>query len=216
MKVETETLHLPELVLRGGDVTLRPLTFADVPALAAASGESREHYRYNPVPDGVREVEEYIARALASKARGQRYPFAISFRDRIVGTTSYSDYQPWEWQVPSEHRRVDRPNAVEVGYTWLAASAQRTACNTESKFLLFQHAFEVWQVHSVVLRTDQRNQRSRNAIERVGATLEGIRRAHSPGADGTVRSSAFFSIIAEEWPRVRERLKGLIRAHASA
>lgn len=207
-----ETLHLSEIVLRGRDVTLKPLTRAHVSALAAASGESREHYRYNPVPDGVSGAEEYTERALASKARGQRYPFAISFRGRIVGTTSYSDYQPWQWQVPSEHRRADRPNAVEVGYTWLAASAQRTGCNTEAKFLLFQHAFEAWQVHSIVLRTDQRNQRSRNAIERVGATFEGIRRAHSPGADGTVRSSAFFSILAEEWPSVRERLQRFMQA----
>jgi N-acetyltransferase len=83
--------------------------------------------------------------------------------------------------------------------------------------LLFEHAFEVWQVHSVCLRTDVRNQRSRSAIERVGATFEGVRRAHSPGADGTVRSSAFFSIIAEEWPSVRARLEALInRARSSA
>jgi RimJ/RimL family protein N-acetyltransferase len=211
MSDAVETFHLPETVLRGREVTLRPLTLADVPALAAASGESREHYRYNPVPDGVEATEQYVQRALASKARGQRYPFAISFRDRIVGTTSYSDFQPWEWQVPSEHRRADRPNALEVGYTWLAASAQRTGCNTEAKFLLFEHAFDVWQVHSVCLRTDQRNQRSRNAIERLGATFEGIRRAHSPGADGTVRSSAFFSIVAAEWPSVREHLQRLMR-----
>jgi RimJ/RimL family protein N-acetyltransferase len=190
------------------------MTRDDVPALAAASGESREHYRFNPVPDGVRETEEYVERALASQARGQRYPFVISYRGRIVGTTSYSDYQPWEWLVPSEHSRTDRPNAVEVGYTWLAASAQRTGCNTEAKFLLFEHAFEVWKVHSVCLRTDQRNQRSRDSIERLGATWEGIRRAHSPGADGTVRSSAFFSILAEEWPSVRERLQRLMHPPA--
>jgi len=212
-----ETLHLPELVLRGRDVLLRPLSHDDVPALAAASGESRAHYQYNPVPDGVQGAAAYVEHALVSKANGLRYPFAISYRGRIVGTTSYSDYQPWKWQVPSEHQRADRPNAVEVGYTWLAASAQRTGCNTEAKFLLFQHAFEVWQVHCVCLRTDVRNLRSRRAIERVGATFEGVRRAHSPGADGTVRSSAFFSIIAEEWPSVRERLRGLMgEARSSA
>ena len=200
-------LHLPEIILRGREVMLRPLTRVDVTALAAASGESREHYQYNPVPEGVQGAAAYVEHALASKANGSRYPFAISFRDRVVGTTSYSDFQPWLWAVPSAHQRTDRPNAVEVGYTWLAASAQRTACNTEAKLLLFEHAFEVWQVHSVCLRTDVRNQRSRRAIERVGATFEGVRRAHAPGADGTVRSSAFFSIVGEEWPSVQARLR---------
>ena len=203
-------LQLPEIALRGRDVQLRPLTPDDVPALAAASGESREHYLYSPVPDGLQSTAAYVERALDARARGQRYPFTIIWRERIVGTTSYSEYQPWEWPVRSEHARSDRPNSAEVGYTWLAASAQRTTCNTEAKLLLFAHAFEQWQVHSVCLRTDARNQRSRRAIERVGATFEGIRRAHSAGADGTVRSSAFFSIIAEEWPSVRQRLQKLL------
>lgn len=206
----TRTLHLPETILRGRDVVLRPLTADDTAALAAASGESREHYLYNPVPDGVESAAAYVERALHAKARGLRYPFAIVWRGRIVGSTSYSEYQPWDWPVASEHERSDRPNAVEVGYTWLAASAQRTSCNTEAKLLLFAHAFEHWQVHSVCLRTDARNQRSRRAIERVGATFEGIRRAHAPGADGTIRSSAFFSITADEWPTVRQRLEALL------
>lgn len=210
IKDEMDTLHVPEIILRGREVVLRPLVHSDATALAAASGESRAHYQYNPVPDGVQGAAAYIEHALSSKASGLRYPFVISYRGRIVGTTSYSDYQPWQWPVPSEHHRVDRPNAVEVGYTWLAESAQRTSCNTEAKFLLFEHAFEVWQVHSVCLRTDERNQRSRSAIERVGATFEGVRRAHAPGADGAVRSSAFFSIVAEEWPSVRARLEALI------
>jgi N-acetyltransferase len=209
------TLHLPEIVLRGREVLLRPLTAADVSDLAAASSESREHYLYNPVPDGPLAAAAYVERALAGKACGQRYPFAIVWRDRVIGTTSYSDYQPWEWQAVSEHARTDQPNAVEVGYTWLAASAQRTSCNTEAKFLLFQHAFEQWQVHSVCLRTDVRNQRSRRAIERVGATFEGVRRAHCPGADGSVRSSAFFSIVAAEWPSVRERLNTMLRVRVA-
>jgi len=205
-----QPLHLPETILPGREVLLRPLTREDIPALAAASGESREHYLYNPVPEGRDGAAAYVERALSAKERGQRYPFVIIWRDRVVGTTSYSDYQPWEWQVASEHARSDRPNAVEVGYTWLAASAQRTSCNTEAKFLLFEHAFEHWQVHSVCLRTDVRNLRSRSAIERVGATFEGVRRAHAPGADGAIRSSAFFSIVADEWPRVRQRLRTLL------
>ena len=203
-------LLLPEIELRWRDVVLRPLRPTDAPALAAASGESRDHYRYNPVPDGLEAAQGYVERALSMKAAGQRYPFAIEWRDRVVGTTSYSEYQPWQWQVPTALQRSDRPDAVEVGYTWLAASAQRTGCNTETKLLLFKHAFETWQVHSVCLRTDVRNERSRRAIERLGARFEGVRRAHAPGADGTVRSSAFFSIVAEEWPGVRDHLQALL------
>lgn len=199
--------YLPEdIVLRGRQVTLRPLAPEDAEALAAASGESREHYLYNPVPNGLLEAREAIAKALRMRAEGLRLPFALIFDGRVVGTTSYSEYQPWQWPHASELQRVDRPDAVEIGYTWLAASAQRTACNTEAKLLLMQHAFETWQVHSVCLRTDERNARSRRAIERLGCHFDGLRRAHMPGADGSVRTSAFYSVIAAEWPAVRARL----------
>jgi RimJ/RimL family protein N-acetyltransferase len=207
-------LVLPEFELRGPEVRLRPLEAADAEALAAASGESREHYRWNHVPEGLDGVQASIARALAQKARGQRHPFTVIWRERIVGTTSYSDYQPWEWPAGSALQRHDRPDSVEIGHTWLAASAQRTGCNTQAKYLLLRHAFETWHVHSVCLRTDERNQRSRRAIERLGCAFDGIRRAHVPGADGTVRNSAFFSIIAAEWPSVRERIEALLQRPA--
>jgi hypothetical protein len=83
-------------------------------------------------------------------------------------------------------------------------------CNTEAKFLMLSHAFEKWEVHRVSLRTDVRNERSRNAILRLGAKFEGIRRADKPATDGTVRDSAMYSIIAAEWPEVRERLIGFL------
>ena len=95
--------------------------------------------------------------------------------------------------------------------TWLAASAQRTRCNTEAKLLMLAHAFERWQVHSVSLKTDERNARSRRAIERLGARFDGLRRADMPGADGTVRTSAYYSILAAEWPVVCEGLRGNLR-----
>ena len=107
-------------------------------------------------------------------------------------------------------QRTDRPDAVEVGSTWLAASAQRTRCNTEAKYLLLAHAFEGWEVHRVSLRTDERNERSRRAIERLGAQFEGIRRVDMPGQDGTVRNSACYSIVRAEWPAVRDRLQGFL------
>jgi RimJ/RimL family protein N-acetyltransferase len=200
------TLDLGHLRLRGLEVELRPLEPSDVPALALASGESREHYRFNPVPDGLTQTEAYVERALTSKARGLRYPFVIEWQGRIVGTTSYSDFQPWQWEQGSRLQRHDAPDAVEIGYTWLALSAQRTSCNTEAKFLLLEQAFERWRVHRVCLQTDVRNERSRRAIERLGCKLDGILRAHKPGADGSVRSSAFYSLVAAEWPQARARL----------
>lgn len=200
-------LTLGDIELRGRETTLRSLTLDDAPALADAASESRDHYRFNPVPNGRAEAVAYVERALAQKAAGQRHPFAIVWRGRVVGTTSYSEFQPWQWPPGSGRVAGDRPDAVEIGYTWLAASAQRTSCNTEAKLLLLAHAFETWAVQSVSFRTDERNLRSRAAIERLGAVFEGIRRAHMPGADGSVRSSAFYSIVAAEWPAVQERLQ---------
>jgi RimJ/RimL family protein N-acetyltransferase len=96
---------------------------------------------------------------------------------------------------------------VEIGWTWLAPSAQRTAINTEAKLLMLTFAFEEWKVDRVCLRTDRRNERSRNAIERLGATLDGVIRADRPGSDGTIRDTAHYSIVADEWPAVRDRLR---------
>jgi N-acetyltransferase len=204
--------QLPETILQGREVLLRPLELGDASSLAQAAAESREQYRYTPVPSGLAEAQAYIHQALSQRDAGQRYPFTILLLGRIVGTTSYRDFQPWDWPAGSSLQRQDRPDVCEIGYTWLAASAQRTRCNTEAKYLLLSHAFETWQVHRVTLRTDARNQRSRSAIERLGARFEGIRRADVPGTDGTVRDSAFYSIIAAEWPDVRDRLRNFLSA----
>jgi RimJ/RimL family protein N-acetyltransferase len=106
------------------------------------------------------------------------------------------------------------PDVVDIGFTWLARSAQRTPVNTEAKLLMMGHAFEVWEVHRVALQTDVRNARSRAAIERIGGQLDGILRADRPGADDTVRTSARFSILAAEWPVTKARLTA--RLHAGA
>ena len=144
----TRTIHaLPSLELRGPEVTLLPLSMDDAAALAAAASESREHYGLNSVPNGLEEARSYIERALRQRDEGRRLAFAVVWRGRVVGSTGYSDYQTWEWPADSPLRRDGRPDAVEIGYTWLAASAQRTRCNTEAKCLLLTHAFEVWDVH---------------------------------------------------------------------
>jgi RimJ/RimL family protein N-acetyltransferase len=199
-------IDLGHIELRGLEVVLRPLERTDAAVLAAASSESQETYGMSGVPVGLLACEAYIDKALRMRVAGERYPFAIVWRDRLVGSTSYYDFQPWDWPPGSELQRRERPDAVEIGYTWLAASAQRQRCNTEAKLLLMTHAFEAWAVHRVFLRTDERNQRSRNAIERLGCKLDGIRRADMPGRDGTVRNSAYYTMIASEWPQAREAL----------
>jgi RimJ/RimL family protein N-acetyltransferase len=196
--------------LQGVEVLLRPMSIADAEAFAAAAAESREHYHFNPVPDGLDDARRYIERAFRQRDDGRRMPFTVVWRNRVVGSTSYSEFQPWEWPAASLMQRLNQPDAVEVGYTWLAASAQLTRCNTEAKWLLFTHAFDGWNVYRVCLRTDERNARSRRAIERLGARFEGIRRADMPGQDGTVRNSAFYSIVRDEWPEVQKRLRGLL------
>lgn len=205
-------LDLGEIVLADERVRLRPLVGSDAAALALAGSEGREHYRFNPVPDGLADAESWVARALGSREAGARYPFVIEWQGRLVGSTSYSDYQLWNWLRGSPLQRSDRPDAVEIGSTWLAASAQHTDCNTRCKLLLLTRAFETWQVHRVGLRADARNERSRRAIERMGGKLDGVLRAHTWALDGGVRDSAFYSILAAEWPAVKARLAARIAA----
>jgi N-acetyltransferase len=199
-----------QLVLSGATVTLRPLSIADAAALAAAAAESRQQYTYTRVPDGVAEAEAYITAALRDRDAGHRLPLVTLWNDRVVGCTSYLDMQQWRWPAGSPLQRSDRPDAVEIGATWLSDSAQRTRCNTEAKYLMLSHAFDVWQVHRVALKTDERNARSRRAIERLGARLDGVRRADMPGQDGSVRNSAYYSIVRAEWPAVRAQLESAL------
>jgi RimJ/RimL family protein N-acetyltransferase len=202
---------LEPLVLRGPTVTLRPLTLADAGALAGAASESREQYVYTRVPDGVEDAQRYIELALADRAAGHRMPFAIVWQERVVGSTSYLDVEQWRWPAGSPRQRTDRPDSLEIGSTWLAASAQRTRCNTEAKHLLLSQAFDVWEVYRVALKTDERNAKSRRAIERLGARFEGVRRADMPAQDGSVRSSAYYSIVCDEWPDVRKKLEDALQ-----
>jgi N-acetyltransferase len=200
-----------ELTLRGAQVRLRPLCSDDAVPLAAAAAESPDA----PVASRAMGAEQYVARALGERAAGRRYPFAVVWGGRIVGSTSYRRFQPWTWPLASDATQHDTPDATEIGDTWLAASAQRTACNTESKLLLLTQAFDAWKVLRVSFRTDARNARSRRAIERLGAAFEGILRANEPGADATVRDTACYSVLAAEWPYVSERLRDKLGRYAA-
>ena len=208
---------LRPFVLEGAGVRLEPLTGEHIPALAAAAAGERASFGYTWVPDGAEDARRYVQAALAERDGGRTVPFAVRRLSdhRIVGSTRFLDLEVFTWPpawppgvgrgpVPSDERP---PVVAEIGSTWYAAQAQRTGVNTACKLLMLRHTFDVWHVLRVSLKTDARNTASRGAIERLGARFEGIRRAHSPAQDGTVRDTAYYSIIGAEWLAVRERLE---------
>jgi RimJ/RimL family protein N-acetyltransferase len=208
-------LPLEPVSLIGARVALVPLTLERVPGLLAAATVSRATYTLTGVPDTAEAMREYVDAALELHRRGEALPFATLDRqsDRVVGSTRFGNIERWRWPpaFATKQRQEGIPDAVEIGWTWLAADAQRTAINTEAKLLMLTHAFETWRVQRVALRTDARNARSRAAIERLGAKLDGILRAHMPAHDGEVRSTASYSIVASEWSDVRRHLTEKLR-----
>jgi RimJ/RimL family protein N-acetyltransferase len=204
------------VVLAGRHVRLEPLDYCHVDGLVAASAGDPALYRWSPVPQGKAEATSYIDTALAWRDAGSAVTFAtLRASDGVViGSTRFFNLERWAW--PAGHARHVRsnenqpPDACEIGYTWLAPSAIRTAANTEAKLLMLTYAFETWQVLRVCLHTDVRNQRSRDAIERIGGKFEGILRSHRMAADFIARDSARFSIVAAEWPEVKPRLRQML------
>jgi len=194
--------------LQGKHIRLEPLESNHADGLARASATDPSLYRWSPVPQGVSEAKKYIDTALAWQQAGTAVPFAvIRVQDgAVIGSTRFWNIERWAW--PQGHPDHGRgfPDACEIGYTWFAKSAIRTGANTEAKLLMLRHAFEVWQVLRVCFHTDARNQRSRAAIERIGGQFEGILRAHRMAADFIPRDSVRYSIVASEWPTVKQRL----------
>jgi RimJ/RimL family protein N-acetyltransferase len=204
----------PSPVLEGHFVRLEPLEQRHVAGLAAAAAGPRESYEYTFVPSDKATAERYVEVAMDWQAAGSAIPLAIlDVRTRsVVGSTRYFDIQYWDWDAGNRHQRgADLPDAVEIGYTWLAPWAQRTGINTEAKLLMLAHAFETWRVHRVRFVTDARNQRSRAAIQRLGARFDGILRAARAGADGAIRDSAYYSMLDSEWPAAKEALTVRLR-----
>jgi len=195
-------------VLQGKYIRLEPLDHRHVDGLVAASGEEIELYRWSPVPCGKTAVMAYIDTALAWRDAGTAVPFTImrASDGAVIGSTRFWNLERWAWPQGHPSHRRDVPDACEIGYTWLARPAIRSGANTEAKLLMLTHAFEVWQVLRVCFHADARNQRSRAALERIGGTCEGILRAHRMAADYIPRDSVRYSIIASEWPAVKERL----------
>ncbi len=208
---------MPEpFTLEGNFVRLEPLREAHIPGLVEAAAEDRGNFQWAYTPDGLEQMTGYVRDAMAKVASGAHVAFATVRKGagagagggggRVVGATRFCEISTWQWPPGASHQRHGVPDVVDIGFTWLAGSAQRTPVNTEAKLLMLTHAFEVWRVHRVGLQTDVRNKRSWAAIERIGGRLDGIMRADRPGSDDTVRTSARFSIVAEEWPGVQARL----------
>ncbi|MDL4821518.1 GNAT family N-acetyltransferase [Actinomadura opuntiae] len=190
-------------VLAGRLVRLEPLSVAHVPQLAEAAEEDRSSYGFTPVPSAA-EMESYVSDKLG---RPDLISFAQVRDGKAVGHTSLLHPRPWPGR--------DRWCAIEIGWTWLAASAQGTGVNAEAKKLLFDYAFETLRVARVELKTDARNERSRRAIERLGVHCEGVLRSHSeswvPGEEGELRDTAMYSVIAAEWPSVKAGMVEALR-----
>jgi RimJ/RimL family protein N-acetyltransferase len=201
MVVMTQQMNVEPLILEGTHVRLEPLTIEHLEALTAI-GLDPDLWRWtlarNQTPEDMR---RYVETALAEQRAGQSLPFATVVRSsgEVVGATRFAS-------IDRTHRRV------EIGWTWIARRWQRTVVNTEAKYLMLRHAFEVWGCLRVELKTNAKNERSRRAILRIGATEEGTLRKHQLNADGTSRDSVYFSIIDDEWPSVKERLETMMSA----
>jgi RimJ/RimL family protein N-acetyltransferase len=183
------------VTLRGEHVTLEPLAAYHLEGLreAVADGQLWElWYTTVPTPD---QMQAEIERRLTLQLNGNMQPFAVRRNDTgaICGMTTYMD-------IDAVNRRV------EIGATWTDASAQRSGINTESKLMLLQHAFDTLGCIAVEFRTHWMNHQSRTAIARLGAKQDGVLRSHRIMADGTLRDTVVFSIIASEWPAVRSHL----------
>jgi RimJ/RimL family protein N-acetyltransferase len=187
-------------VLEGSIVRLEPLTPKHEEALWEASRDPRT-WRWLSVvqPQTREEWAAYVEQALAAAAAGTEIPFVTLCHKEVVGSTRFLALRP-------EH------GSVEIGWTWLHPSAWGTGANVEAKLLQLRHAFESWGCRRVELKTDALNERSRGALEALGATFEGVHRKHMLVRDGQNRDSAWYSVTDDDWPRVRAHLEARLAA----
>lgn len=195
----TAAMPLAPVTLEGAVVRLEPLGLHHLDALCAVGLEPSLWALTTIRVDSAGDMRRYVEAALADQAAGTALPFAAVERasGTVVGSTRFGSAAP-------EHARV------EIGWTWIAPRWQRTAVNTEAKYLMLRHAFEVLRCRRVELKTSARNLRSQAAMRRIGAIEEGTLRKHMINADGSARDSVYFSILDDEWPQVRRRLEAML------
>ena len=189
------------LTLEGSVVRLVPIRHEHAELFCEAAKDDLENiFRWIPYP--MRTVTDFqllVEKAFEEQERGESVVFATIERssEKVIGSTRFMN--------------IDRVNRrVEIGSTWIAPAWQRTAINTEAKYLMLRHAFEVWQCIRVELKTDALNRKSRNAILRIGAKEEGTLRKHLVTWTGRIRDSVYFSILDSEWPEAKARLEAML------
>lgn len=194
-------MNIQPVMLEGEHVRLEPLSLTHHAQLCQVGLDEdllRWTESYEPTPDGLR---AYIDTALQWQAQGIALPFAVISKaaGRAVGSSRYA--------------AIDRTNRrLEIGWTWYGREWQRTAVNTETKYLLLRHAFETLGCIRVEFKTDVLNERSRKALLRIGAKEEGVFRHHMILPSGRIRDTVYFSIIGDEWPQVKTRLEDRLRS----
>ncbi|AMM50424.1 GNAT family acetyltransferase [Rufibacter sp. DG15C] len=187
------------ITLIGQHVLLRPMQAADIPELCAVGLEPSLWELSLSVLQTPEDMAQYVHTALQAQEAGTALPFVYvdPKTGGIIGSTRFGNME-------------EANKGLEIGWTWLIPAYQRTGVNTEAKFLLLRHAFEELGCIRVALKTDVLNERSRNAMKRIGAQEEGILRNHMVTSTGRVRDSVMLSIIVQEWPEVKARLEQMM------
>ncbi len=195
-------MTIKSITLLGRVVRLEPLSEEHIPDLTIA-GQNKTIWRFMLYGNITTETDmrNWVRDILSRQTRGTDLPFAVIHLEtnRVIGATRFLDIRP-------DHR------AVEIGGTWYSVDFQRTAVNTECKYLMMTHAFESWKYIRVQFKTDSRNIRSLQAIERIGAKFEGILRNHLITPTGYIRDSVYYSVLDSEWPEVKDKLEFLLHS----
>lgn len=187
------------ITLENEVVKLKPLELSDIQGILEA-GSYPEIWSHMPTTIEKREdVNNFVENALLTRSGKTEFPFVIVDKQsgNIIGSTRYMD-------IDVKHQRL------EIGYTWLTPAYWRTAINTHCKYLLLLYCFEYLHLQRVQIKTDHENIRSQRAIERIGATKEGILRNHMIRKDGSIRHTVMYSITIEEWPQVKKHVEDLL------
>ena len=195
------TVKLEPVTLTGEVIRLEPLRPEHVAPLLFV-GLDPELWRWTATRIETRaDLERYVNDAIAEQNAGTALPFATVelATGRVIGSTRFGNLVP-------EYKRG------EIGWTWVTPELQRSAVNTEAKLLMLSQAFDTWGFRRVEFKTSTRNEKSRNALVRIGAIQEGIFRQHMTHADGSLRDTVYYSIVREEWPAIKAKLRARLDA----